>query len=626
MKLQQHIIKRDPSSQANVNICPSDYHSLSQYIYTLCKPDHHTLNLCYHYPKHIFIDSIICCICILKLISFTTIVPTLASSPQEPSGLSARSSKIVGGVVGGTLALLGVLLALFYVSRRRRKAAAVWDAPRLQAPRQMLDADDFDLAEPGPAPYAYGMVGARANPNASGSIFHEALPGTSTHPSHSYSRSMVSENDPLLAHHMRGGSADIDSVVTSSPRESTHLRASSTTGLLYDPNDPFGDPPRPVGSSSSRSHPPAVTKALESRSRGPDQHIYPPSAYRGPVNSSEPLSTPPSVLVHQDAGRVDILDPSAPPAFQDPKSIRGLAKPFTHFDVPILTSEDKPNHTIGINDVGYLISPDSREFSLARNPDLIRKETSDVADTTSEEDAASSDPSTPTTLKSRYAVRIAISGLSEFPQPFFSHKIINPQEKPRIQRELATLKSAYEVLGPNVGSPSQSEVRPKLQAIEELLEENFNVPQNTLVLSQKNRPQTPIREDNNRSDHTEQPPQPTEHQLFKVHSRRSIRPVSGNPPPDSKIGAEIVAKNDSSAEGVSDASAASPMQSTPRLGAKQERQLEQMRRAAASQVRSVAEKRRVEEEAAKQSKAESEADHIPTVKQELSLWDRFLKR
>ncbi|KAL5635792.1 hypothetical protein ACGC1H_004555 [Rhizoctonia solani] len=247
--------------------------------------------------------------------TITTIVPTLAAAPEGPSGLSVRSSKIVGGVIGGTLALLGVLLTLFYISRRRRKAAAFRDAPRLQAPRQMLDADDFDLAEPGPTPYPYGMVGARANPNASGSIFHEALPGTSTQPSHSYSRSVVSENDPLLAHHMRGGSADIDSVATSSPRESTHLRTSSTTGLLYDPNDPFGDPPpRSVGSSSSRSHPLAVTKALEARSRGSDQHVYPPSSFRGPINT-EPLATSSPVLVHQDAGRIDILDSSAPPTY-----------------------------------------------------------------------------------------------------------------------------------------------------------------------------------------------------------------------------------------------------------------------------------------------------------------------
>lgn len=208
--------------------------------------------------------------------------------------------------------MLGVLIALFYISRRRRKVAAIRNAPRLQAPRQMLDADDFDLAEPGPTPYAYGMVGTRANPNASGSIFHEALPGASTQPSHSYSRSMLSENDPLLAHHMRGESADIDS--TSSPRESTHLRTSSTTGLLYDPNDPFGDPPtRSAGPSSSRSH--VVTKVLEARSRGSDQHVYPPSAFRGPINASEPLSTSTSVLVHQDAGRIDIQDSSAPPAY-----------------------------------------------------------------------------------------------------------------------------------------------------------------------------------------------------------------------------------------------------------------------------------------------------------------------
>ncbi|KDN51914.1 hypothetical protein RSAG8_00465, partial [Rhizoctonia solani AG-8 WAC10335] len=344
--------------------------------------------------------------------------------------------------------------------------------------------------------------------------------------------------------------------------------------------------------------------------------------------------------------------------FRDPGSIRRLAKPFTHFDIPILSLEDKPNDAIGINDVSHLISPDSSEFSLVRGLELMRNETSNPVDTASEEDPASSDASTPSTLKSRYAVRVAVSGLpyqdilSHFfhtksstlgrslafngsskhgqdPQPFFSHKIINPREKPRIQRELETWKSAYEVLDSSVKPPSQSESLPKIQTIEELLQENFNVPQNTLVLPQRKHTQEPEREENNGPEHTGQPPQPTEYQLFKVHSRRSVRLVSGDPPHDSKISAEIPAESGSSAEGVvpdGTPTANSLMQPTPRFSAKRERQLEQMRRAAASQVRSIAEKRRVEEEAAKQPKTESEVDHIPTMKQELSLWDRFLKR
>ncbi|KAG8715903.1 hypothetical protein FRC11_013405 [Ceratobasidium sp. 423] len=676
------------------------------------------------------------CLFILRTLQIkfqlTTVVPTLASSPPGPSGLSARSSKIVGGVVGGTLALLGVLLALFYISRRRRKAAAVRDAPRLQAPRQMLDADDFDLAEPGPAPYAYGMVGAYVNPNASGSIFHEVLPGTSTQPSHSYSRSVVSENDPLLVHHMRGGSADVDSVATSSPRESTHFRASSTTGLLYDPNDPFGDhPPRSVGPSSSRSHPLAVAKALEARSRGSDQHVYPPSAYRGPTEPSDPSSTSSPVLVHQDAGRVDPPDSSAPPArqawlaqihaskcsvtlktvgrtfslgtslhesgsegvgreippkrspnpllhvqthtgvrnmahglhilrqieekfgaiesylfpresgtneyhpsfffrFRDPKSIRRLTKPFTHFDVPILTLEDKPNHEIGINDVGYLISPDSRNFFLARGLELMKKEAGDSVDATPEEATTPSNLSKPSTLKSRYAVRVAASGLDEYPQPFFSHKTINPREKPRIQRELAAWKSAYEAFGSGMVPLSKPEIRPKTQTIDELLQENFNIPQNTLVLPQRKHTQEPKREENDEPEQAEQPPQPTEYQLFKVHSRKAIRPASGEPPSGSRINAEVIAENNPLTKGVAvdnTPAVTSPMKHSPQLNTKRERQLEQMRRAAASQVRSIAEKRRIEEEAAKQPKPESEADHqISSVKQEPSLWDRFLKR
>ncbi|KAG8720075.1 hypothetical protein FRC08_001251 [Ceratobasidium sp. 394] len=240
--------------------------------------------------------------------TFTTVVPTLATSPNGSSGLSARTTNIVGGVVGGTLALLGVLVGLFYISRRRRKVAAALNNPRLQAPRQILDADDFDLAEPpGPAPYAYGVVGARANSNASGSIFHEDLPGTTTHHSHTHSQSVVSENDPLLAQHMRGSHHDAESSTTTSPRESTHYRASSTTGLLYDPTDPFGDG-RSDASGSFRTHPAALAKAREARSRPSDPLAYPPSSYHGPRPDPEVFPMRPlgsGVLVHQDAGRVD---------------------------------------------------------------------------------------------------------------------------------------------------------------------------------------------------------------------------------------------------------------------------------------------------------------------------------
>ncbi|KAH7340647.1 hypothetical protein B0J17DRAFT_715838 [Rhizoctonia solani] len=302
-----------------------------------------------------------------------------------------------------------------------------------------------------------------------------------------------------------------------------------------------------------------------------------------------------------------------------------LTKPFTHFDVPVLTLEDKPNHAIGINDIGYLISPDSRDFSLARGLEMM-KEAQDSVDTISEEGTISGSPIKPSTLKSRYAIRIAVSGINEYPQPFFSHKIINPREKTRIQQELASWKSAYEVFGSSAAPPSHSEIRPKTQTIEELLQENFNVPQNTLVLPQRGHTQEPERKENNGP---EQAQQPAEHQLFKVHSRRSIRPVSGDPPPSSKISAEEIADSSPTEEVMAESTPTTtlPPHSTPRFSAKRERQLDQMRRAAASQVRSIAEKRRIEEEAAKQAEAESEADHqIPSVKQELSLWDRFLKR
>jgi hypothetical protein len=219
--------------------------------------------------------------------------------------------------------LLAVLLALFYFGRRRRKLAAARNAPRLQAPRQMLDTDDFDLAEPpGPAPYAYGVVGGRANPNASGSIFHEDLPGTTTQHSHSHSRSAISENDPLLAHHIRGSYPDAESITTSSPRGSAHFRASSTTGLLFDSHDPFGDP-YSDNPGASRTHPLALAKAREARSRGSDQHAYPPSAYQGPARpDSEAFPMHPigsGVLVHQDAGRMDIPR-EAPPGYTNPSN------------------------------------------------------------------------------------------------------------------------------------------------------------------------------------------------------------------------------------------------------------------------------------------------------------------
>ncbi|KAG8745975.1 hypothetical protein FRC10_006539 [Ceratobasidium sp. 414] len=244
--------------------------------------------------------------------------------PNRSSGLSARTTNLVGGVVGGTLALLGVLLGLFFVSRRRRKVAAARDNPRLQAPRQMLDTDDFDLAEPpGPTPYAYGVVGARTNPNASGSIFHEDLPGTTAHHSHTNSHSVVGENDPLLTRHMRGSYPDAESITTASPRDSTHFRTSSTTGLLYDPADPFGDGRSDVG-SSSRAHPMALAKAREAQPRVSDPHVYPPSSYHGRPNPEaypmHPVGS--NVLVHQDAGRV-----GAPNIGETPPSYASAGRP-----------------------------------------------------------------------------------------------------------------------------------------------------------------------------------------------------------------------------------------------------------------------------------------------------------
>ncbi|CAE6423407.1 unnamed protein product [Rhizoctonia solani] len=310
--------------------------------------------------------------------------------------------------------------------------------------------------------------------------------------------------------------------------------------------------------------------------------------------------------------------------FREPKSIRRLAKPFTHLDIPALTLEDKPNHEVGINDVGYLISPNSHEFSLARGPELAEKEDEDSTGNGSEEDTTPGSPSQPSTLKSRYAVRISVSGLNEYPQPFFSHKTINPHEMPRIQRELADWKGAYEILGSNT-PPSQ-----KAQSIEELLQENFNVPQNTLVFPQRKQKQEPVPEENNTLEQSEQPPQPTEYQLFKIHSRRGTRPMDEDLPPDSYDSAEGIAESDSPITGVvanDSPITASSMQPAPQFGAKRERQLEQMRRTAASQARSIAEKQRVEEEAAEHVKAESETDQqIPPAKQEASFWDRFLRR
>ncbi|KAG9128474.1 hypothetical protein FRC07_009696 [Ceratobasidium sp. 392] len=328
--------------------------------------------------------------------TFTTVVPTLATSPNRSSGLSARTTSIVGGVIGGTLALLGILLALFYISRRRRKVAATRNNPRLQAPRQILDTDDFDLAEPpGPAPYAYGVVGARVNPNASGSIFHEDLPGTAAHHSHTHSRSVVSENDPLLVQHMHGGYPDAESIATTSPRESAHFRASSTTGLLYDPSDPFGDG-RSDGSTSLRGNPIALAKAREARSRVPDPHAYPPSSYHGPhpdqVFPMHPVGS--GVLVHRDAGRVDASNIGEIP--------------------PSYASTGRPN----------------------------RKDY----------------PSDP--IKARFAIRIEISDKQAFPQQRPSPQANAAQKLGRIQRALATWQPAAslvrssneEITRPQVGS------------------------------------------------------------------------------------------------------------------------------------------------------------------------------
>jgi hypothetical protein len=177
-------------------------------------------------------------------------------------------------------------------------------------------------------------------------------------------------------------------------------------------------------------------------------------------------------------------------------------------------------------------------------------------------------------------------------------------------------------------APPGPELPYKTQSIEELLQENFDVPRNTLVLPQKKQNKEAGREENSTTGTPEQPPQPTEYQLFKVHSRKGTRSASEDLSPDSHLSAEGIAESDSPATGMvmdDTPTTASSMQSAPRL-TKRERQLEQMRLAAASQVRSITEKRRVEGEAVN-SKAESEADqYVPPAKQQSSLWDRFLRR
>ncbi|KAF8710239.1 hypothetical protein RHS03_02366, partial [Rhizoctonia solani] len=315
--------------------------------------------------------------------------------------------------------------------------------------------------------------------------------------------------------------------------------------------------------------------------------------------------------------------------FREPKAIRQLAKPYTHLDIPVLELEDKPNHEIGMNDVGYLVSPNSSEFFPTHVPEAT--ETGDPVENLPEEDATSSSLNKPSTLKSRYAIRIAVSGLDEYPQPFFSHKTINVHERVRIERELAGWKGAYETLE-SASSSSQPQAHLKAQSIEELLQENFNVPQNTLVLPQTKHKKEPVLEGDSISEQLEQPPQPTEYQLFRVHSRRDARSTSRDLLPDSDVGAGEIAEGDSPIKGaVADDTPAtgSSVQSNPRVSAKRERQLEQMRRAAASQVRLIAEKRQIDEEAAKRAKAASEAgtdDHLPASNQGRSLWDRFLGR
>ncbi|KAJ7264934.1 hypothetical protein B0H12DRAFT_1101469 [Mycena haematopus] len=187
-------------------------------------------------------------------------LPSTVYVPNSPSGLVAQTNNdrsssqigpIVGGVLGGFFGLLGIVLILWLIMKRRRRWDDIFDKEdpphspgRRPTKRWSLDADME------PKPYQYGLVGQTSSPSLPSLGISSALDSPPSTAGFSQSSQVPRTNHnltPLLLP---------SSTSTPGPSATTFSSRPSTAGSMLPLRDPLvvpvsGSTHKQTGSSGS---------------------------------------------------------------------------------------------------------------------------------------------------------------------------------------------------------------------------------------------------------------------------------------------------------------------------------------------------------------------------------------
>ncbi|KAJ6501979.1 hypothetical protein C8R45DRAFT_1209632 [Mycena sanguinolenta] len=241
--------------------------------------------------------------------TFTSQPPaTTVYNPFSTSGLVAQTNDvhssqigpIVGGVLGGFFGLIGLVLILWFIMKRRRRWDDIFDkdessysSGRRPTKRWSLDADME------PKPYQYGLVGQTSSPSLGMSSALESLPHTSGASPSSQMPRTTHNLPPLLTP---------TSVSTPGLSATTLSSRPSTAGSML----PLADSPvAPVSSvthkqtGSSTSVQPHISPAMPSQW---GHHSPSPSADQAYLDQPERSGSPTSMREWEPQRRLQLAN------------------------------------------------------------------------------------------------------------------------------------------------------------------------------------------------------------------------------------------------------------------------------------------------------------------------------
>ncbi|KAG8720076.1 hypothetical protein FRC08_001252 [Ceratobasidium sp. 394] len=276
--------------------------------------------------------------------------------------------------------------------------------------------------------------------------------------------------------------------------------------------------------------------------------------------------------------------------FRDVQSMYKLSMPYTHLDIPAFLPRFEPNHSIGLKDIHALVSP-------AIFPQEGRNH--------------SEDP-----VKARFAIRIEVSEKQDYPQQRLSPQANAAQKSGRIQRALATWKPAASL----ARSVAES-VRPQAKLSNTPAETpDLTAGHATLPRATEEKPAMPPSTSRSKPEPVNSPP-------LRVRPRAGWHQVVIDPPPASDTTSAESLKDNVDPEPASDFQTDLPARSDQHPNSKRGRILEQTRRTAAAEAKSIADqKAAAEAAAAAAAKQACETESQTRQNTPLSIWSRFLGR